>query len=112
VNKNNSTEIQSNCASCFGNKNVGSVTPEERDEIRALFERKNGLAELFRSLVTLDQEELEKSNLYERIVADMGSVTTRFQQWWADKSKKYSWEDVKGYQWEIDFDTCTIFLRK
>jgi hypothetical protein len=49
------------CGACYEHKIVGSVTPEERDEIRLLFERKNGLSELFKSLVNIDREELEKS---------------------------------------------------
>ncbi len=93
-------------------KIVGKVTPVERDEIRALFERKNGLTELFRSLSTLTESELRGSSLYERIVADMSEVTTRFQNWWDTMSKKYSWENVAGYKWEIDFNTCDIFLNK
>jgi CXXX repeat modification system protein len=102
------------CSKCYidiESKEVGSVTPEERDEIKALFERKNGLNELFRSLTNLDREEVENSYLYEKIVTDMGSVSTKFQNWWSEKNKKYDWESTKGWHWEIDFDTCKISLR-
>jgi CXXX repeat modification system protein len=89
---------------------VGKVTEEERDEIQALFERKNGLKELTRSLVDIDRKELENSTLYEKLVTDMGRVSTRFQEWWDEKSEKYKWESAPGGHWEIDFETCDIYL--
>ena len=55
-------------------KKVGQVTPEERNEIQRLFERRNGLTELAKVL-TPDNEEL-----YERLVRDMGETSTRFQK--------------------------------
>jgi CXXX repeat modification system protein len=91
-------------------KKVGNVTEEERDEIQTLFESKNGLKELTRSLVDMDKKELENSALYEKLVADMGSVSTRFQRWWDEKSGKYNWESAPGAHWEIDFDTCDIYV--
>ena len=91
---------------------IGIVTPEERDEIKSLFERKNGLAELFRSLLNADPAELDKSGLYERLVKDMGDVSTRFQSWWDEKSSKYNWQNQKGYKWQIDFNTREIFIIK
>jgi len=87
-------------------KLLGKVTEKERDEIKALFERKNGLSELFK-VVTDDN-----NVLYERIVKDMGETTTKAKQWWDTKSKQYNWENIKGYSWEIDFNTCDIFLVK
>ncbi len=85
---------------------VGKVTDEERNEIRLLFERKNGLNELFRSLND------PKHPLYERIVRDMGDTATKFQKWWDEKSVKYNWKSAKGGHWEIDFNTCEIKLVK
>ena len=87
-------------------KLLGKVTEKERDEIKALFERKNGLSELFK-VVTDDN-----NVLYERIVKDMGETTIKAKQWWDTKSKQYNWENIKGYSWEIDFNTCDIFLVK
>jgi CXXX repeat modification system protein len=102
-----------NCAcNVEGKKKVGEVTPEERDEIKLLFDRKNGLTELFRALLNVGRDELEKSPLYEKIVKDIGEVSTRFQKWWDDKSTKYDWENIKGYKWEIDFNSCSIFLKR
>jgi CXXX repeat modification system protein len=103
----------SNGADKLGTRKVlGSVSFQERDEIRALFERKNGLTELFRSLAGLSKAELDASPLYERIVHDMGDVTLRFQKWWDTTSRKHSWENIPGYKWEIDFDSCTVSLIK
>lgn len=91
---------------------VGQVTPEERDEIKTIYERKNGITELFRSLVNVDPAELEKSSLYDRLVKDMGDISTRFQNWWDDKSKKYNWDNKAGYKWQIDFTSRDIFIVK
>ena len=67
-------------------KLVGQVTPEEKDEIQSLFERRNGLNELA-MILTPDKEEL-----YEKLVKDMGETGVRFQQWWNTTSQKYNWE--------------------
>jgi CXXX repeat modification system protein len=101
------------CPDCsVGRKPIGKVTPKERDEIQALFERKNGLAELIKALVETDDEVLKNSHFYEKIVADMGKTTTKHQQWWDRCAEQYQWESISGHIWEIDFETCHIFLRK
>ena len=87
-------------------KLVGKVTNEEQETIKALFERKNGLIEL--SKILSHENEL----LYEKLVKDMGETTIKFQNWWQDMSKKYGWEPKEGYSWEIDFDTCNIYIIK
>ena len=85
-------------------KRVGQVTPEEKDEIHRLFERRNGLNELA-MILTPDKEEL-----YEKLVKDMGETGVRFQQWWNTTSQKYNWEMTENGNWEINFETCEIFL--
>lgn len=85
-------------------KLVGQVLPEERDEIRRLFERRNGLNELAK-ILTADNAEL-----YEKLVKDLGETGTKFQQWWDTMAQKYAWEGTNGGNWEINFDTCEIFL--
>lgn len=85
---------------------VGQVTPAEKDEIQALFERRNGLSELAK-IVTADNEEL-----YEKLVKDLGVTGMKFQQWWDSMSATYEWESVEGGNWEINFDTCDIYLVK
>ena len=81
-------------------KLVGQVTPEEKDEIQRLFERRNGLNELA-MILTPDKEEL-----YEKLVKDMGETGVRFQQWWNTASQKYNWEMTENGNWEINFETC------
>jgi CXXX repeat modification system protein len=100
------------CERMVERRMVGKVSHKERDEILALFERKNGLNELIRSLVEADDEVLTNHHFYEKIVADMGKTVTKFQQWWDGKAKQYQWENIKGHVWEIDFDTCRIYLKK
>ena len=85
-------------------KLVGLVTPEERDEIQSLFERRNGLDELAK-ILTADNAEL-----YEKLVKDLGKTGTKFQQWWDRMAQKYQWEAAENGNWEINFDTCDIFL--
>ena len=85
-------------------KTIGRVTPEERDEIQALFERRNGLNELAK-IVTAENDEL-----YEKLVKDLGETGTKFQSWWDRMGSKYQWESVEGGNWEINFTTCEIYL--
>lgn len=85
-------------------KLVGCVTLEERDEIQSLFERRNGLTELAKILNADDID------LYNKLVKDMGETSVRFQQWWNTMSDKYKWESSDNGSWEIDFESCKIFL--
>ena len=85
-------------------KLVGQVTPEEKNEIQALFERRNGLNELAKVLTA------DNAELYEKLVADRGETGTKFQNWWDRMSQKYNWESSPNGNWEINFDTCEIFL--
>ena len=85
-------------------KLVGQVTPEERTEIQTLFERRNGLNELAKILTA------ENAELYEKLVKDLGETGTKFQKWWDDMAAKYQWESAENGNWEINFDTCEIFL--
>lgn len=85
-------------------KLVGQVTPEERDEIQTLFERRNGLNELSQILT------VENEALYEKLVKDLGETGAKFQNWWNRMGQMYNWESVDGGNWEIDFDTCNIYL--
>ena len=85
-------------------KLVGQVTPAERSEIQRLFERRNGLNELAK-ILTVDNTEL-----YERLITDMGETGTKFQQWWDRMANQYGWESAPDGNWEINFETCEIFL--
>lgn len=82
---------------------IGTVTVEERDEIRSLFERKNGLIELLKVINDND-------TIYERLVVDMGKTSTRFENWWGKMGQQYQWPSTPDSHWEIDFETCEIYL--
>ena len=85
-------------------KIVGQVSPEEKDEIQALFERRNGLQELAKIV------DAQNTELYEKLVKDMGETGTKFQAWWDEKAKQYGWESHTKGNWEINFQTCEITL--
>ena len=85
-------------------KLVWQVTPEECNEIQTLFERRNGLNELAKILTS------DNTELYEKLVKDMGETSTRFQSWWTRMSQKYQWKSSENGNWEINFDTCEVFL--
>ena len=85
-------------------KLVGQVTPEEKNEIQMLFERRNGLNELAK-ILTADNTEL-----YERLVKDLGETGSKFQNWWDSMAQKYNWESTPNGNWEINFETCEIYL--
>jgi CXXX repeat modification system protein len=83
---------------------VGKVSVEERDEIQALFERKNGLNELAKILT------VDNVGLYEKLIKDLGENSTKFQNWWNVKASTYQWKSADNGSWEIDFNTCKIYL--
>lgn len=85
-------------------KVIGQVTPEEKNEIQTLFERRNGLNELAKILTA------ENVELYEKLVKDLGETGSKFQSWWDRMGEKYQWESSEGGNWEINFDTCEISL--
>lgn len=85
-------------------KIVGLVTVEERDEIQKLYKRHSGLADLAK-IVSVDNAEL-----YEKVVGDLGETDARFQDWWNQKGEKYNWESAENGRWQINFETCEIFL--
>lgn len=85
-------------------KIVGSVTEQEKNEIQTLFERRNGLNELA-MILTADNDAM-----YEKLVKDMGETGLKFQNWWDTMANKYQWESAEGGHWEINFETCEIYL--
>lgn len=85
-------------------KAVGTVTTEEKNEILQLFERRNGLNELSQILT------VENETLYEKLVKDLGETGAKFQNWWNRMGEKYNWESAEGGNWEINFETCEIYL--
>lgn len=74
-------------------KVVGQVSELEKREIQILFERRNGLNELAK-ILTADNTEL-----YERLIKDLGETSIKFQKWWNQMSEKYQWESIDGGNW-------------
>ena len=87
-------------------KLVGKVTPEQRDEIQGLFERRNSLKELFLVVPPNNQD------LYERVVSDMAQTQKKFEKWRSDRGAEYQWEGKENGHWEINFETCEIYLNE
>ena len=85
-------------------KKVGIVTLEERDEIQKLYKRHSGLVDLAK-IVSADNVEL-----YEKVGWDLGETKTKFQDWWNKKGEKYNWESAEDGRWQINFETCEIYL--
>lgn len=85
-------------------KVIGRVTEDEKNEVQTLFERRNGLNELSQILT------VENEALYEKLVKDLGETGTKFQNWWNRMGEKYNWESAEGGNWEINFETCEIYL--
>lgn len=85
-------------------KIISRVTEEEKNEIQALFERRNGLNELSQILT------IENEALYEKLVKDLGETGAKFQDWWDRMGEKYNWESAEDANWEINFETCEIYL--
>lgn len=85
-------------------KIISRVTEEEKNEIQALFERRNGLNELTQILT------VENEALYEKLVKDLGETGAKFQGWWDRMGEKYNWESAEDGNWEINFETCEIYL--
>ena len=93
-----------------GAEPIGRVNRDERDLIRKLHLEKAGLAELFASLARMEDDEVRASQLYERLVLDMGRASVDYQDWWAAMAAKYGWPGQDGGAWRIDFDSCEVFL--
>ena len=62
-------------------------------------------SKLLAKILTADNHEL-----YEKLVKDMGETGTKFQSWWDRMGEKYQWESIEGGNWEINFETCEIYL--
>ena len=93
-------------------KAIGKVSTEERNQIQKLYNRKSGLLELAGTLEPLGRRELQDNALYEKLVEDLGYTVNEYQSWWDNMGKKYSWANIPGHEWEINFSSCEIFLKK
>ena len=84
-------------------KLVGIVTKEERDEVKYLFERKNGLLEIINCIDS-------SQSIYDKVVMDLGQTTVKLQNWWSKYADLYKWEQADNGHWEINFETGEIYL--
>ncbi len=82
---------------------IGQVTTSECKEIRSLHERKNSLLELAKVITDNDV-------LYEKLIKDMSLTNSKFDKWWRTMDEKYHWDSKENAHWEIDFETCNIYL--
>lgn len=92
-------------------KMIGKVTEEEKNELLALFERKLGIEEL---TATLDSDLLSndaKENLQNKMVSELGKAVLNLQSWWDNMYDKYKWEKTDESRWNIDFQTCDIYIQ-
>ena len=48
--------------------------------------------------------------LYEKLIKDMGETSSKFQGWWDRMAEQYDWERAENGNWEIDFESCDIYL--
>lgn len=85
-------------------KKIGQVTPAEMAEIKQLYERRSGLNELAKILTP------DNVDLYEKLVKDLGETSLKYQDWWDRMSAQYGWESREGGNWQINFETCEIYL--
>lgn len=87
---------------------VGCVTKEEKERIESLYLRKNALRELLLTVKRASED--EKDELYEKIVRDMGQTQMKFEAWWKEMREKYQWKSSDSGHWEINFETCEVYL--
>lgn len=85
-------------------KLVGKVSEYERDQVIVLHGRKYALIELAQ-LLTKDN-----CAMYEQIVTDLADTSIKLQEWWNKMSIKYNWEGRDEHGWQIDFNSCNIYL--
>ena len=89
---------------------VGMVTVEEKNELMILFERKLGIEEL---AVTLESDLLaaeKKDQMQDKMISELGKTKLKLQAWWDKMYAKYNWKSVEGNKWNIDFQTCEIYI--
>jgi len=89
---------------------IGTVTEKEKKEIEKLYERKLALQEFILVLTNPELDDIEKNQLYEKVLADISQNKLAYEDWWHRTSQKYNWQGGETGQWRIDFKTNEIFL--
>lgn len=91
---------------------VGIVTEEEKNEMLVLFERKLGIEELAATLESDLLSAEQKETMQEKMITELGKVKYHMQAWWDKMYEKYTWKNIDGHKWNIDFQSCEIILTK
>lgn len=81
-------------------KVICRLTDEEKNEIEAIFERKIALENL-----TKLPDVVSNAALYEKLIADYGKTTIRFQKWWQMATEKYQ---LQGKEVRVDFENAQL----
>lgn len=89
---------------------IGKVTIEEAVAIKDLTTRKTELKRQLKRLIDMDKEELY-CTLYDKIIQEIGEVSTECEQWWDAKYDKYRWANIVGDEIEIDYESGQVFVR-
>ncbi|MBP2634863.1 MAG: response regulator receiver modulated serine phosphatase [Firmicutes bacterium] len=89
---------------------IGKVTAEEAASIKHLTTRKTELKRQLKRLIDMDKEELY-CTLYDKIIQEIGEVSTACEQWWDAKYDKYRWANIVGDEIEIDYENGHVFVR-
>lgn len=89
---------------------VGKVTKEEAASIKYFTNRKTELKQQLKRLIDMDKEELYCA-LYDRIIQEMGEVSTACEQWWDAKYDKYQWANIVGDEIEIDYEDGQVYVK-
>lgn len=81
-------------------KVIWTLSENDKNEIQELFEKKTALENLVKAI--------DPSNeiIYNKLVTDYSKITSLFQKWWSETSKKYNW--VSGEHWSVNFDTNEV----
>ena len=91
-------------------KMVGKVSEHEKDGIMSLFERMHGIEELQN---TFDNDFLspeQKVEMQLKMDTEYKKASIDSQNWWDTMYEKYKWKSIDGHIWNIDFNTCEIYL--
>jgi len=89
-------------------RSVGQVSPEESKKIEGIFERREALKVLAKTIAKLTLPDRE--DLYIRLVDDLAETLLEYQDWWDKMCAKYCFETQPGGHWEIDFESGIVTL--
>lgn len=88
---------------------LGIVNDIEKEEIESIFRKRLAIEHLF-TILHRQEVDLEDSDTFSKLVSEMSVVLKETQEWWERVAFKYKWQFSKSDQWNIDFQTNTIYL--